>query len=88
MLRTKLRRQLRQRHRVVARTTGRMPQIPAAFRRQVTLLQNDQRLILETSGDLGSLLGWLSELPIRDVSIEPTGLRSIYDEFHASEEAV
>ena len=38
---------------------------------------------LETADELSPLLGWLATLPLREVNIEPVGLRAVYDRFHA-----
>ena len=80
--------QLRQRHRIVGHCAGDWPALPAEFQQQITVSRTGDRVTLETTGDLAPLLGWLSRLPLRDLSIEPTRLRSVYDRFHASEEVV
>ena len=35
----------------------------------------DGHVTMETPGELSSLFGWLSTLPLEDVRIEPVGLR-------------
>jgi ABC-2 type transport system ATP-binding protein len=42
-------------------------------------------LVLETTEDLGPLLGWLESLPLADLRLEPLGLRGIYQRFHGAE---
>ncbi len=75
--------QLRQRHRILAHLTGKLPPLPAQLASQVELtLLPDQRLQVETHGELSPLLGWLATLPLADVRIEPVGLRDVYDRFH------
>ncbi len=37
---------------------------------------------METPGPLQPLLGWLATLPLREIRIEPVGLRAVYDRFH------
>nr|WP_196784737.1 ABC transporter ATP-binding protein [Crateriforma conspicua] len=37
---------------------------------------------LDTSGDLASFLGWLDDLGIRRMRVEPLGLRAVYDAVH------
>ena len=51
-----------------------------------TIIQNEDRVMIETMGELSPILKWLSEMPLRNVTIEPVGLRSIYDRIHRSEE--
>jgi hypothetical protein len=33
------------------------------------------------------LLGWLAQLPLAEVQIEPVGLQAVYDRYHASDSA-
>ena len=40
------------------------------------------QLQIVATGELAPMLGWLSTLPIREVQIEPLGLRTVYDRFH------
>jgi ABC-2 type transport system ATP-binding protein len=39
-------------------------------------------ITIETPGELSPILGWLATLPIREVLVEPVGLRAIYDQYH------
>ena len=39
-------------------------------------------MTIETEGDLADVLPWIAELSLRDVSIEPCGLTSVYERFH------
>jgi ABC-2 type transport system ATP-binding protein len=41
------------------------------------------QVVLETADELSPLLGWLATLPLKAVTIEPVGLRAVYDRFHA-----
>lgn len=50
-----------------------------------TILQNDDRVMVETQGELSPVLKWLAEMPLRNVTIEPVGLRSVYDRIHRSQ---
>ena len=76
--------QLRLQHRIVAALTGPLPEIPAALEGQLTVVrQSPREAIFETPGELAPLLKWLATLPLADVRIEPLGLRSVYDRFHA-----
>ncbi len=47
-----------------------------------TIFQKDDRVLIETQGDLSPVLKWLGEMPLRNVTIEPVGLRSVYDRIH------
>lgn len=59
--------------------------LPEALSEQVVIEQRGPReLTIETPGDLAPLLGWLATLQLRDVSIEPAGLRAVYERFHGS----
>ncbi len=46
--------------------------------------QNDSNVLIETDGDLSPLLKWLADLPLQNVSIEPVGLRAVYDRVHST----
>jgi ABC-2 type transport system ATP-binding protein len=41
---------------------------------------------LDTAGDLAPLLGWIDSLGLRQVRIEPLGLRAVYDAVHFGDE--
>jgi ABC-2 type transport system ATP-binding protein len=77
--------QLRQRHRIRARSGPKAASVPAELRDSVELRQSEDRLLIETEGDLARVLVWLAGLQLREVKIEPYGLRSVYDQFHAEE---
>lgn len=44
--------------------------------------REEREVVIETPGELSPLLGWLATLPLRDVVIEPAGLRAVYERFH------
>jgi ABC-2 type transport system ATP-binding protein len=76
--------ELRKQHRIVASLNGPLPAIPEALRGQLAVISNgDREAVLETPGELAPLLAWLATLPLDDMRIEPVGLRSIYQRFHA-----
>ena len=52
-----------------------------------TILQDGDRVMIETQGELSPVLKWLAEMPLRNVTVEPVGLRSVYDRIHRSEVA-
>lgn len=43
-----------------------------------------RELSILTRGDLAPLLGWLAEQPLRELTIEPVGLRTVYERHHPS----
>ncbi|MDX1944619.1 MAG: ABC transporter ATP-binding protein [Pirellulaceae bacterium] len=76
--------QLRQQHRIVAALSGPLPPIPDGLQDQLAIVRQTQgEAVLETPGELAPLLKWLATLPLADVRIEPIGLRSVYDRYHA-----
>ena len=88
LVHTQIMGQLRQRHRIVGRCLGELPEAPAQLQSHVHVSRDEDRVTIETTGDLARVLEWLSRLPLCEISIEPSGLRSVYDRFHASEEVV
>jgi ABC-2 type transport system ATP-binding protein len=75
---------VRQQHRITARLTGSLTQVPAEFAPHVDVTgpdsQGDVRIV--TRGDLAPLLSWLSQQPLAQLSIEPVGLRTVYERHH------
>jgi ABC-2 type transport system ATP-binding protein len=75
--------QLRQRHRITALLEGELPEAPEALRDELLISSEENgQLTIETGEDLSALLGWLSQLPLSQIKIEPVGLRAVYDQFH------
>ncbi len=78
--------QLRRRHRIYARLNGELPPLPAAEEGRVQIVtQEDGQLVLETADEMAPLLGWLGGVPVAEVRIEPVGLQSVYDKYHAQD---
>ncbi len=76
---------LRRQHRIRARLEGELTPLPNELESEVTLCNvTDGRLLLETPSELSRLLGWLASLPISEVTVEPIGLRAVYDRFHGN----
>ena len=74
---------LRRRHRIRALLDGPLPPVPPALAAHLVVEQRkEHELVIETPGELSPLLGWLATLPLRDVLIEPAGLRAVYERFH------
>ena len=81
---------LRRQHKIVAELTHAWPEVPPQFRAELTIVEDPPGTVtMETPGPLQPLLGWLATLPLREIRIEPIGLRAVYDRFHppAGEEA-
>jgi ABC-2 type transport system ATP-binding protein len=88
LVHTQIMRHLRRRHRVVGQCTTALPQAPEALQDHIVISRKGDQTLIETSGDLAPILQWISTLPLENLTIEPTGLRSVYDRFHTSEEVV
>ena len=75
--------ELRRQHRILLDLNGPLPPPPVSLADQVSVetLGNGQA-ILDTSSPLPLLLSWLATLPVREMRIEPIGLRAIYERFH------
>lgn len=72
-------------HRIRARLSGSLPPVPPALQATVSLDHtSDHEVCIETAGPLADVLGWLATLPLGEVRIDPLGLRSVYDAFHAN----
>lgn len=75
--------ELRQRHRLRAVLHGEMPEPPPEIKSELTILQEEGGdVLIEAPSELSTLLSWLSTLPIERVTVEPIGLRAIYDRLH------
>jgi len=75
--------ELRHQHRIRARLVGSLAPVPSALSGAMHIEQQaDDRVMIETPGQLAPLLGWLATLPLEEVQIQPVGLQTIYDRFH------
>jgi ABC-2 type transport system ATP-binding protein len=74
--------ELRRRHRIRAHLRGPMPPLDAAKDQLTLVSQHNGEVVLETSDALTPALQWLAAAPLKDVSIEPIGLKTVYDQFH------
>ena len=76
---------LRQQHRIRAHLSGVLPPAPAELRDHLQIhVEEAGVVVMETTHELSSLLGWLATLSLREVRIEPVGLRAVYDQFHSN----
>jgi ABC-2 type transport system ATP-binding protein len=70
-------------HRIRAELTGSLPEIPGHLASRVVVRHNGNgEITFDTPGELSPLLGWLATLPLREVRVEPIGLRAVYEKFH------
>jgi ABC-2 type transport system ATP-binding protein len=77
--------ELKSQHRILAWLKGPLPELPPALAKEATIKRDGELATIESAGDLQPLLGWLAELPLRDIRIEPVGLRTIYERYHRPE---
>ncbi|MAV36528.1 MAG: multidrug ABC transporter ATP-binding protein [Planctomycetaceae bacterium] len=76
--------ELRRGHRIGARLVGPFRSPPADLERQLSVQIDGDRLSVETDSPLGPILKWLASLSLEEIRIEPVGLRSLYERFHAT----
>lgn len=77
--------QVRRQHRIHARLTGPMQPAPAHLAAELSIKVNgSSQVVIETPGELSGLLGWLAQSPLAEVHIEPLGLQSVYERYHAA----
>lgn len=72
---------LRSTHRITAiPANGKPMQISKHAANEVSVIENsEKRLEVDIAGPLESHLVWISTLPLRDLRIEPIGLKSVYE---------
>ena len=77
--------ELKQRHRIQARVTSPLPELPAQLQDAVDIQQqSDQQVVIEVSGDFASLLSWLAQANLAEMEITPIGLSTVYGKFHST----
>lgn len=77
---------LRRQHRIHARLTAPLPDIPDDLSDHVVIRsQNNGSVILEAPGQLAPLFDWLAKLRVNEIRIEPLGLCGVYEQYHNSE---
>jgi ABC-2 type transport system ATP-binding protein len=75
--------ELRRRHRIRAQLKGPLPPVPEGLAKDLSLhTDSDGRITIETPGELSPLLQWLSSAPLEQMTVEPVGLRTLYDRLH------
>ncbi len=81
--------ELRRSHRIHAELSGALPEVPEHLVQQLRVHEyGDGRITIETPDELAPLLRWLADLPMKEVRVEPVGLRAIYDRFHGDKPIV
>jgi len=73
---------LSQQHRIQFKIEGTLPPPPTELESLVTIGENHRGYLIETPSHVSDVLKWLTQFPLEDLSIEPIGLRSVYDQFH------
>ncbi len=75
---------LKRQHRIRATLHGELPEVPPKLADSLSIVQDEGSVQIETPDELSDVLKWLSEAPLRDVYIQPVGLRAVYDRFHSA----
>jgi len=79
--------ELHRHHRIRAQLTGPMPSttdnVPAGLSIQETKSQGE--ILIDASGELAGVFGYLATLPLAEVQVEPIGLREVYEHYHVAE---
>ena len=74
---------LKRRHRIRAMLDGPLPPPPAELAGELAIDQNTAgTVMIETPGEIAPLLRWLATVPLKEMNVEPVGLRSLYDRIH------
>jgi ABC-2 type transport system ATP-binding protein len=64
-----------------AEPAGELPDLPGLHPRE----RRPDGVVLEYTGPLPPLLGWLARQPVADLQVEPLGLAGIYHRYHGAE---
>ena len=80
---------LKRRHRIHARLEGQLPPIPKELEASLEIKTNqDDHIVVDTSDELSQALGWLAELPLSEINIEPLGLKYVYEQWQQDRKSV
>jgi ABC-2 type transport system ATP-binding protein len=85
LVHTQSMRDLKMQHRVraILREGQTLLPVPEELRHQIRVVdEGDNRILIDTPGDLSTILHWLANSPLQDVYVQPVGLRSVYDQYH------
>lgn len=70
-------------HRIRAHVDGPLPAVPGHLADRLRIVHDGNGTVtMDTPGELSPLLGWLAQLPLSEVRIEPIGLAAVYDHYH------
>ncbi len=75
--------ELKRQHRIRARLVGELPEPPVALKPSLSVIQQEDKIQIETPAQLSEVMRWLSGAPLDDVYIQPISLRAVYDRFHS-----
>jgi ABC-2 type transport system ATP-binding protein len=79
--------ELRKQHRIYLTLKEQLPMIPESLRSVITLTQlSDQRVRIDSPGELSMLLGWLATVSAQEIAIEPVRLQAVYEQYHPATE--
>ena len=56
--------------------------VPAELKDQLTIQLDGNQLQVDVAGELANVLDWLAAVPLREVTVRPIGLQSVYERFH------
>jgi len=74
---------LKRRHRICAFLDGVLPPPPPELNAELTIDRDATgAVVIETAGEVGPLLRWLATMPLQEMTVQPVGLRSLYDRIH------
>jgi len=82
LVHTQVMSELRRQHRIRADVVGELSDPPAALDGGLSIQSEGNQLRIDTPGELSPLLKWLAEQPLKEVTVEPLGLRSVYEQYH------
>lgn len=83
LVHTQVMAELRRRHRIRARLNGQLQPAPPTLEKDLIIqAAGDGHVVIETLGELSPLLQWLSTAPLDQMTVEPVGLRSLYERLH------
>jgi ABC-2 type transport system ATP-binding protein len=83
LVHTQVMAELRCRHRIRARLKGQLLPLPEGLDKDLTIhTSRDGQVTIETPGELSPLLQWLSSASLGQMTVEPVGLRALYDRLH------
>ena len=86
LVHTQVMAELRKRHRIRLKFREPLPEPPEQLRGQMEIKHAaDGTATIDTLSEISPLFGWLAELKLDDASVEPIGLRAIYDRYHRGE---